>query len=68
MKKNGDPLPFLDAHLQKKVAELVGSMIHLLAGERTILKVDHLLLRLKEAPFLYPVTDIDHDYNPLLSD
>jgi hypothetical protein len=60
VKKDGDPISLLDPLFQKEIGQLIGPEIYFLVGEGAILKDQRLPIRLKKAPFFYPVTDVDH--------
>jgi len=60
LKKNRDSVPLPDFPLREKMTELVDPLMEPTVGEGMALKDQSLLLRLKEAPFSYPFTDVDH--------
>jgi hypothetical protein len=43
------------------VTELIGSLVDLQIGIGTVLRDESCFLRLKQAPFAYPVADVDHE-------
>jgi hypothetical protein len=43
------------------MTELIGSLVDLLIGIGTVFRDESCLLRLEQAPFAYPVADVDHE-------
>lgn len=58
VEENRDPIPFRNTHSQEEMTESVDPLVNLKVCEGLILKDQSFLLRLKETPFSYPITDV----------